>query len=193
MIKVNKYLSTLLVIALFIGVSSCAKDDDSKTPATISKTEIKAYSFIVENSDWEREDTLAYSVRISSLTSDVINGGAVFVYLRSVDEILNDELVTEDWSVLPYLKTGFIPINGEESTITFTHHYELDKVSLMVYNDQSLAFPERIPGQDGDFPVPGDLEYIVVAISLTELLAGIGNDISYDDLSNLYNIIEIEL
>lgn len=193
-IKIINFFYRFLILTLIVGITSCSKEEDrSGDPITKGKSVVNAYSFVVENEFWEREDTLKYTARVSALKMDVIEEGGIFIYARSLDEFLKDNLLPANWSIIPYFKTGFIPIQGEESTITFEYALEEEFVNLEIFNDKSVPFPQTIPGQTGDFPFPGEVEYLVVVIPPSDLINGIESDLNYEELNKLYTINEIEL
>lgn len=185
-------MRTIIKLIIIISFVGCKKETNI-SPNTHVLPNVKAFTFKVINNEWNNriDPTCTYNYTLSAITDDVVNGGAIIGFVRSIDNINLDKFVTQEWTALPYTNTGFVAANGQSITILLGYGYEKNEINLRLSNNENIPLPEIIPNTIT--PIPGDLEFKFVVIPKSSLVAGVPTNASYKELTKIYNFENIEL
>lgn len=194
MIKTRKLLSAVVALAFTAGMVACEGEKGrAGADGVDGNPDVKSYTFEVINNEWDNrmDPTCTYDYALSAITDDVVNGGAVVGFVRSIDNINLDKFVSQEWTALPYSKAGFVFVGGNAVTVLLGYGYEKGEINLRLSASAGIALPEIIP--NSTTPVPGDLEFKFIVIPSSALVAGVPADASYEELTKVYNFENIEL
>ncbi len=192
MIKTRKILSAFVALAFTVGMVACDGKEGPAGPAGANgNANVNASIYSVNITDWENKGThLFKSLSVSEINQDVVNNGAVIVYVKLADTLI----AGDGWKSLPYTEaiTG-LAISGHPAQVTMSLEYGYDSGNLDLYVknniDQDL---KSILAQNGSSYPSSDYSFKAVIIPSSSLIDGVPENASYEELKQVYNFEEID-
>lgn len=183
MITTKKLFSALVALSMSIVMVSCAGEDGETGPA--GNANVKSSNGEVAITDWTAGAVLTDTLMVPEVTQNVVDNGAVMVYLKVDGDTIND-----NWQALTYTRaiTG-LSISGHPAQVEMSieYGYNVGMVMLSVKNNINQDLTAVLQA----YP-PNDYLFKVVVIPSASLIEGVDvND--YEQVSTVYGIEEFDM
>jgi hypothetical protein len=185
MITTKKLFGALIALSMGVFMVSCAGEDGEQGPAgPAGNANVNSSNYTVLMGDWTTGATLRDTLSVSAITQNVVDNGAVMVYLK-----IDGDTVNDNWQALTYTRaiTG-LNVSGHPAQVEMSieYGYNVGMLLLSVKNNinQDLTSIVQMP--------PNDYMFKVVVVPSASLVEGVNvND--YEQVSNVYGIQEFDM